>query len=795
MKAYNSDITIEEFIAKHAKPYDPATDNYFREPFAHDILEGKSSELFQAHAYHTKLPVGAIIPYLQNYTEPGDLVFDPFCGSGMTGVACLMINRIGILSDLSPIACHIASNYCSPFPNPRTYDQEVLRILEETRDIEEQLYSTRCRKCGHSIRISFTIWSDIFRCTRCNEEIQFLDSVVPKNSGEKRTFVRCSNKKCELVEDKTYLPYLKNDPVIIAFDCRDCRSGRGYKQYPLTPEDSLLLASISNADIPFWYPKVQIDPNRELMTMGPTKRGLLSTESFYTKRNLWALAAIWHQILKCSNQRLRSFLQFTFTSIIPYVCRKQGYGGGGGGMSATLYTPSLHKEQNVFEVFRRKAKKLSKLIKFEQHTGNVIVCKTSADELCSMPDQSIDYIFTDPPFGGNIFYADASILWESWLGDFTDLQKEMVYNRRNKTDTTKIFKTIDDYAELMSKAFSHMHRVLKPGRWLSMVFSNSDDLVWQAIRDGAKNAGFDLSNTVALDKKQRSFKQVRGEKGEENVVGMDIIMNLHKRPRTQVAVQTIPDLDETVLNILRHHVETLLERIRLDSTRYSEALRTTNAFYNVVLHELMARKLSNRGVTLPYIDELCRSAFKKIEGKWYLPSEEIRAERLNLEVEDEPSAIEWVRNQLAGRPMTLGELIPLWRQVTLRVGKRLEKTLSQLLAENFWCDADTNRWRLPTEEERRQMGDERTLRMRRNIQRLREGKIEIIPKDTELFEWMVFAYQHLTDHHAVVEVYQRMSPLNLPESERKQAKRLYEFCLTQLPEQDHANHNDQLRLL
>jgi hypothetical protein len=328
-----------------------------------------------------------------------------------------------------------------------------------------------------------------------------------------------------------------------------------------------------------------------------------------------------------------------------------------------------------------------------------------------------------------------------------------------------------------------------------MVFSNSDDHVWQVIRDSARDAGFDLSNSVALDKKQRSFKQLKGDKGEENVVGTDIIMNLHKQPRTQVAVQTIPNLDETVLNILRHHVETLPERIRLDSTRYSDALRTTDALYNVVLQELMARKLSNRGVTLPYIDELCRSAFKKIEGKWYLPSEEIRAERLNLEVEDEPSAIEWVRNQLARRPMTLGELIPLWRRVTLRVGKRLEKTLSQLLEENFWCDADTNRWRLPTEEERRQMGDERTLRMRRNIQRLREGKIETIPKDTELFEWMVFAYQHLTDHRAVVEVYQRLNPLNLPESERKQAKRLYDFYVTQLPEQDHANHNDQLRLL
>jgi hypothetical protein len=296
---------------------------------------------------------------------------------------------------------------------------------------------------------------------------------------------------------------------------------------------------------------------------------------------------------------------------------------------------------------------------------------------------------------------------------------------------------------------------------------------------------------VALDKQQRSFKQIKGEKGDENVVGTDIIMNLHKRPLVQVAVQTVPDLDETVLGILRHHLETLLERIRLDSTRYSDTLRTTDALYNAVLQELMARKLSNRGVTLPYIDELCRSAFKKVEGKWYLPSEEIRAERLTLEVEDEPSAIEWIRRQLADRPMTLAELVPPWRQATLKVGSRLEKTLPQLLEENFWRDVGTNRWRLPSEEERRQMGDEQTLRLRRNIHRLRGGKMDTLPKDTELFEWMVFAYQHLTNHHAVVDIYQRLNPVNLPESERRQAKRLYEFCLTQLPEPDHASHSDQ----
>ena len=123
--------------------------------------------------------------------------------------------------------------------------------------------------------------------------------------------------------------------------------------------------------------------------------------------------------------------------------------------------------------------------------------------------------------------------------------------------------------------------MLKPGCWASVVFSNSDDRVWHAIRETASDAGFDLSNTMALDKKQRSFKQVKGEKGEENVVGTDIIMNLHKRSRVQVAVRAVADLDETVLASCAttwRRCQSAFSLIR----RYANSLRTTDALYSVV---------------------------------------------------------------------------------------------------------------------------------------------------------------------------------------------------------------------
>ena len=78
---------IEDFIRQYGTPYDEKRDDYHREPFTSDISEGKHDPLYMAHSYHTKVPYKAIMRYILHYTKPGDIVFDGFCGTGMTGVA------------------------------------------------------------------------------------------------------------------------------------------------------------------------------------------------------------------------------------------------------------------------------------------------------------------------------------------------------------------------------------------------------------------------------------------------------------------------------------------------------------------------------------------------------------------------------------------------------------------------------------------------------------------------------------------------------------------------------------
>lgn len=797
MKAYNSDITIEEFVAHHATPYDPETDNYFREPFARDTKVGKNSAIYNAHSYHTKVPPEGIVPYILHYTEPGDLVLDPFCGSGMTGVAAMMCAqppkgvivpagaklgaRKAILNDLSPAACHIAYNYTHPV-DAQALKAEFQRIMEELQPEFDWLYGTTCGKCKSAATIQYTIWSDIFKCRRCGDAIVLWDTAVDHESGKVREEFACPH--CGFIGKKTHHTRIASVPVVTNYVCHgSCKPKR--RSHPTTEDEKRHIAEIEAKEIPYWYPTDPFGDDREMYIRSALHlRNITHICDFYTKRNLWALAAVWDQGEKLPNH-LRQALRLSFTASSNLLSRMRRFrqGESGGNLvTGTLYLPSLHLEASVPKVFLKKAAEVIKAfasLSWKDSLATNAVLKGSAAGL-RLPANCVDYIFSDPPFGSNLFYADCSILWEAWLQDFTDVKQEAVWNKSLKPEEGG--KTLDDYARIMAGAFAEMHRVLKPGRWASVVFSNSDDRVWQVIREGAAAAGFDLANTVALDKKQRSFKQIKGEKGEENVVGTDVIMNLRKKARVMAQVADVSDLDAVVLSFIRQHLEELPAKIKADSRTYSDALRATDALYTVALQELMSHRLSNRGVTMPYVDELCASAFKKIAGRWYLPSEEIYSDSLLAEIQDEPSAISWIRRRLEKRPLTFAEMVPEWRQDTFKIGDALGKSLRQILEENFWHESETNRWRIPTEAEKAKMGDERTLRLKRKLRQLVEGRDEALNSDQELLELMTFAYQEISDPRAVVAIYRRLNASSLPETDRRRASRMYQAALAQTQE-------------
>ena len=252
-----------------------------------------------------------------------------------------------------------------------------------------------------------------------------------------------------------------------------------------------------------------------------------------------------------TNDRIRRALAFAFTNTAWHGTRMRRFNARGGHrpLTGTLYIPQLSSEANVLEVMRNKIRQLQRYYRsYRPHTTELpAIVLGSATDLDGIPAGSIDYVFTDPPFGSNIFYADCNLIWESWLGRLTDPVQEAVVNRSLSSD--KGGKSLEDYADLMGESMHEMSRVLKPGGWATVVFHNTDGEVWQAIRDAADSAGFAFHEAVSLDRRQHSHKGYKGRSGTEDVAHFDVVFNLRKPKRpTELAKSNCEDsIDLTAL--------------------------------------------------------------------------------------------------------------------------------------------------------------------------------------------------------------------------------------------------------
>ena len=209
---------IADFISEWEaqKPEQPEGNHYHREPFAADVSEGKSDPIYIAHTYHTKVPHKAIMRYILHYTQPGDIIFDGFCGTGMTGVAAQMCGdreeimslgyqvkpdgtilaeevdddgkkvwrpfsklgtRRAILNDLSPAATFIADNYNTLIDATR-FEKEAKRILKEVEKECGWMYETLHSDGKTKGKINFTLWSDVFLCSQCSSDVVVWDAAV-----------------------------------------------------------------------------------------------------------------------------------------------------------------------------------------------------------------------------------------------------------------------------------------------------------------------------------------------------------------------------------------------------------------------------------------------------------------------------------------------------------------------------------------------------------------------------------------------------------------------------------------
>ena len=181
--------------------------------------------------------------------------------------------------------------------------------------------------------------------------------------------------------------------------------------------------------------------------------------------------------------------------------------------------PFIFDEPNVFIVFRRKAKTISDHLATtaSHYSAHVTVRQGSATDLSDPPDNSIDLVFTDPPFGGNINYSEMNLLWESWSVALPQTADEAIVNRVQGKDVAA-------YGQLMAESLAECYRVLRPEHWMLLVFMNSSAKVWDALRVAIQDAGFVIVKADVFDKQHGTFKHFVSE----NTAGADLVLHCLK---------------------------------------------------------------------------------------------------------------------------------------------------------------------------------------------------------------------------------------------------------------------------
>lgn len=159
------------------------------------------------HKFWARKPHNVVAEYIEHYTEQGEIVLDPFVGSGVTAIEALRLGRKAVAIDLNPIATFMTRMIAKPIDLEK-FQKAFDKIEKTVKGDIEKLYETRCNKCKGEANILATIW-------------------------ERET----------------------NTPIELRIYCPHCETRRAKSP---SDEDMKKAREIEESKIGFWYPKVQL---------------------------------------------------------------------------------------------------------------------------------------------------------------------------------------------------------------------------------------------------------------------------------------------------------------------------------------------------------------------------------------------------------------------------------------------------------------------------------------------------------------------------------------------------------
>ena len=692
------------------------------EPYASDVSEGKNNPIYNAHSYHTKVPHPAIMRYILHYTQPGDIVFDGFAGTGMTGVAAQLcgsqdaelkfkidteFRRMGLLQpkwgrrnaicgDLSPIASFIACNYNNPV-DIAAFDKKSNEILKEVETDLGWMYSTT-HSNGKPGRILYTIWSDIFVCASCGRELVFWDNVVDEKEREMKSEFECPH--CQAIQSKSSM----DKAIVTVFDenlkasIRKSKSvpvlinyTSGGKRYEKRPDenDLKLIQKIESSDKCMWFPTSQLPPGDKMGD--PLSKGMTHSHHFYTKRNLIVLSTLWNKLNSNFLKMPLTAVLVKTASVLHNIGLKNGSINLAGALPNALYGPSNFAERNIFELVSGKVRDF--IIDLPKTRSLVYV--SSATEI-KILDESVDYIFTDPPFGANLMYSELNYIHESWLKVFTNNNNEAIENR-TQGKSTLIWQNI------MTDAFREYYRILKPGKWMTVEFSNTNAAVWNGIQTSLTLSGFVVANVAALNKQQGSYNS----QTNPTSVKQDLVISCYKPTHDFDEKFKCESGEVNIWSFVEEHLNHLPVAIIKEKTSTAIIERSPKILYDrLITFYLM------RGLPIPIdaaeFQAKLKQKFRESDGMIFTVEQNAQYEdqkqkqgitqQLSLVFDiiySESDAVEWLKVRLAKSAQKYNEIQPDFRKANTATRKgEKEFELQTLLNENFIPLPD-GCWRVP----------------------------------------------------------------------------------------------------
>lgn len=485
-------------------------------PLKSSIKAERHTAQYQMHKYFARRPYNVFRHIIKHYSTKGDIILDCFCGGGVTIFESVALGRKSIGIDINPLATFITrmQMFNGEIGELKDSYRRFLLTLEKkyadwyTVEFDddqgvalwvEWVYTVKCPECGSIIELLETnkVTNGVYYCPNknCTGHKVGVKRVLcaPDSSRPVRANYQSSNTKKISIRELT----IDNLPAFKKYNFKHIIEMLPYKPEFRIPED---------------WDRQHEDKLQE--------KGVIRYSDFFTDRNYTLNCLIFNEIMQLKGKtgsQLNEYLYFLFSSSLRYTNKMTRVTDNWEGGKPTamdkhaFWLPNQYVETNILDVLSQRAKAIIRgceysakniptdvveVNNFEDmklHNSYMVLNRSASD--IPIPDESINIIITDPPYGSNVQYAELSSIWNAWYAIYNKLDsyiykdEEAVVNRKINFEGSK---TVDDYEELLYEVFSEGARTLKPGGYLVFTFNNKNIKVWVAMLKAVARAGFYL---------------------------------------------------------------------------------------------------------------------------------------------------------------------------------------------------------------------------------------------------------------------------------------------------------------